>query len=304
MPHDPSLDALQSAFETRVPNVSREIHPDERMNAANHNHYFGVGDSAMRLVKTALLLSDKRPADLKRILDFPCGHGRVLRTFRAAFPDTQLTAGDLLADGVKFCADQFNATSVYSNKNPTTSLFPDAGQYDLIFVGSLLTHLDAPRWTHFLQLFHDLLAPNGILIITVHGPFVAYRLETGFSYRYTDKNVPSNAPALPSNFLPDLPLFNRHLLHSYYTTDFAYGDDGSGQGYGISLARPAWTLRQFENHPALRLLYYTERGWDNHQDAVALIKKPFTSPTVGYEHPFAPEPPKKLVPQRLTRSPL
>ena len=80
-----------------------------------------------------------------RILDFPCGHGRVLRYLRAEFPQAEITACDLLRDGVDFCAANFGAIPVYSDPDPSRIGLPrDA--FDLIWVGSLFTHFDAARW--------------------------------------------------------------------------------------------------------------------------------------------------------------
>ncbi|HVS70895.1 MAG TPA: class I SAM-dependent methyltransferase [Phycisphaerae bacterium] len=189
------LDSLQSLFEAYVPNVDPSISPGERMPADDPAYYLSVGQGVLRLVKLALLHSLKRPASIRHILDLPCGHGRVLRTLRAAFPSAEITASDLLEDGVDFCAKTFNATPVLSKIHPTPDLFPHAGQYDLIFVGSLFTHLDEPRWFEFLSLFHALLAPNGILLFTTHGPYVAFRMISGETYGYLDRHAPP--PHLP-----------------------------------------------------------------------------------------------------------
>src|SRR5262245_38284150 len=77
----------------------------------------------------------------ERVLDLPCGHGRAMRGLRAAFPEAELTACDVNREGVDFCAERFGAVPVYSDPDPER--IPLEGTYDLIWVGSLLTHLDA-----------------------------------------------------------------------------------------------------------------------------------------------------------------
>ena len=42
--------------------------------------------------------------EVARLLDLPCGHGRVMRYLRAAFPRAEITGCDLLRDGVDHCA--------------------------------------------------------------------------------------------------------------------------------------------------------------------------------------------------------
>ena len=284
------FEKLNRAHLDHIPDVSPVVADDERMGGAqNLRHYFGVGQSALRLVKLGLLASGKSADSIRSILDFPCGHGRVLRTLHAAFPGARLTAGDLLREGVAFCADTFGATPVHSRPMPTVDIFPDAGGYDLVFVGSLMTHLDSPRWPHFLGLFEALLAPEGLLILTTHGPFVAYRMQQGVTYGYGDAHAPEDAaPWTPDDGDALATAANRgilHLLRQYQQTGFGYLDDGSG-GYGLTVSTPVWTLRQFEPMPSLRVVTYLERGWDNHQDAVLLVKRPFVTPDPAVNHPF------------------
>ena len=40
------------------------------------NHYFRCGRSALRVIRLALAAAGK--ADVRKVLDLPCGHGRVL----------------------------------------------------------------------------------------------------------------------------------------------------------------------------------------------------------------------------------
>jgi len=284
------FERLHAAYLDLIPEVSQSIADDERMGGAqNLRHYFGVGQSALRLVKLGLMAGEKSPDSVRSILDFPCGHGRVLRTLHAAFPGARLTAGDLLREGVAFCVDAFGATPVHSQLMPPVDIFPDRGNYDLIFVGSLMTHLESPRWQHFLGLFETLLAPEGLLIVTTCGPFVAYRMQRGETYGYQDAHAPKETarwtPADGALLSGAANLATLHLLRQYQQSGFGYLDDGSG-GYGLTVSTPVWTLRQFERLQSLRVVTYLERGWDNHQDAVILIKRPFVTPDPAVKHPF------------------
>jgi SAM-dependent methyltransferase len=104
------------------------------------DHYFRVGLSALKNIERALSSIGQTPNTPARILDCPCGHGRVLRYLRAAFPLAEIIACDLLRDGVDFCTAQFGALPVYFD--PVPARIPVArSAFDLIWVGSLLTHL-------------------------------------------------------------------------------------------------------------------------------------------------------------------
>lgn len=207
-------------------------------------HYFHCGRSALRVIRLALAAAGT--TDVRRILDLPCGHGRVLRVLKAAYPGAELHACDLDRDGVDYCAARFGATPVYSHPDPAKVALP--GGYDLIWVGSLLTHLDAPRWPAFLELFRSALAPGGVCVFTCHGHTAADMIRTGKA----DYGLASPAA----------------LLKPYRKGGFAYAAY-PGQDYGISVSSPAWVTGQLAAVPGARLLLYFERGWADHHDAVA-----------------------------------
>jgi len=75
--------------------------------------YFLSGYSALSCIRKALDQAGKK--SVPSILDFACGHGRVLRSLAANFPEATLTAVDSNKGGVDFCAKAFAAKSVYSN---------------------------------------------------------------------------------------------------------------------------------------------------------------------------------------------
>ena len=124
----------------------------------------------------------------QRILDFGCGHGRVMRALRAAFPDAELTACDLDEDGVRFCAERFAALGVVSR--PEIPLISLPRGYDAIWCGSVLTHLAAPRWKQLLDRFAEWLAPGGVLVFTTHGQLTVDTLRARhWSYGLADAEI-------------------------------------------------------------------------------------------------------------------
>jgi SAM-dependent methyltransferase len=229
----------------------REISPQDGMNVSTDDVYFGYGLGALAYIRLALHAAG---ADEPRnILDLPSGYGRVLRMLKAAFPDADLTACDLDRAGVDFCAETFGAIPAYSADDPSELRL--AGDYDLIWCGSLLTHFDAAGWRRFLPWFEQQLSEGGVLVFTTHGRLHAEEIRSG------------------RNVFPVTDLAELVAAHERDGFGFQRYIDSEAD-YGISLASPAWVCGELERCPDLELLMYTERGWRDRQDAVACVRRP------------------------------
>ncbi|HZL41831.1 MAG TPA: methyltransferase [Verrucomicrobiae bacterium] len=235
-------------------NVIQEISSADEMFTGNKKHYFGVGESALHCIETALFAARREKSTIKKILDLPCGHGRVMRFLKAAFPEARLTACDINRDGVDFCSRTFGAVPVPSEVEVRN--IPLREKFDLIWCGSLLTHLREEKCAEFIQLFQRLLDPGGILVFTTHGRCSEIRLATGI-----------NKCGLQDPQVMD-------LLGQYRRRGFGYVDYNANSGYGISLSLPAFIIANYIQDPHWKLLGYQEKGWDNHQDAICLQKLP------------------------------
>jgi len=217
--------------------------------------YLATGKSALKAVQLAQVAAGIPGFD--SILDMACGHGRVLRWLQAAYPEARLTACDLLRDGVDFCATTFDAEPVYSIATPTAGMFHDL--YDLIWVGSLLTHLDTDQWVNFIQLWHGVLMPGGLLVVTTHGELVAERMRDGHFYGYP-------APSIT------------RMLRSFDRSGFAFLEASTDESdYGITISKPEWVIKRLLTHSDFRLVLVTEALWANHQDVVAVVKRTLDS---------------------------
>jgi SAM-dependent methyltransferase len=235
----------------KKPELIREISPNDGMfDPAFPDAYFDVGQSAIDCIRLSMEVGEK--SELRRILDFPCGHGRVLRALKHAFPEAELTASDIDHDGVDFCAQTFAARGVYSNHD--LSKVDLEGSFDLIWVGSLFTHLPDPRWWEFLDFLIDRLASDGLLLFTTHGRWSAHQIRE------------ERSPLAGSRQA------RVEMLRAYDATGFGFVSAGDHQAYGTSLTKPHVVLQRIEAFEDLRLLSYFERGWGRHQDVVACQK--------------------------------
>jgi SAM-dependent methyltransferase len=252
---DNNLNTLHELIWERVGEVSRDISPNDEMFSGDESHYFSVGESALESIELALLAARRSKSSIRRILDMPCGHGRVLRYVKAAFPEAEITACDLVWDAVDYCASVFGAIPVYSKQEPRQIKL--GGGFDLIWCGSLLTHLDENGSADFLRLFNSLLSENGILVFTLHGLSCVYAVREGYFSYNLDESQKNQ-------------LHKRFSRRGYWYTNYP-----GKKNYGVSFTAPSWVAKQFFQLPDFRLLTYTEMGWDNHQDVVSCIREPF-----------------------------
>jgi CBS domain-containing protein/SAM-dependent methyltransferase len=227
----------------------QDIDPQDEMLEASAGDYYLVGADALARIREALALTGA--TTVSSVLDLGCGHGRVMRMLRAAFPSAKLTACDIDREAVDFCAASFDATPVYAGEDPGELRFGE--RFDLIWSGSLLTHLDSGRWEQVVSLFESALAPGGVVVFTTHGRRSAEMIRAGTTY-----NLGPDALA--------------RLLEGYEREGFGYSNYPHSDGYGISLARPSWVVSLLERRPELRLLMLKEAGWSNHQDVVACTR--------------------------------
>ena len=232
------------------PAVIRAVHPKDEM-LTNEAHYFGVGRSALECIDLSLRAAGAKASDVKRILDLPCGHGRVLRYLRGAFPAAEITACDILREGVDFCASTFGAVPVYSEDDPH-KIPVDRDAYDLIWVGSLFTHLDSDLWPRFLDAFRTFLRPGGLLIFTAAG-LAKYKRELA-DHRQSGRHAKLLAGYENSGF----------GFEMYPHLDYEY--------YGSSVSSPAWVFAQVARLGGLKAVHFAEMGWDRNQDCYAFVR--------------------------------
>src|SRR4051812_12526083 len=239
------INLLEGAREAAI----KEIAADDEMYNTGKDWYFSVGLDALRAILNILSLASIKSVD--SILDLPCGHGRVARYLRAVFPSAEMTFCDINRSGVDYCAKTFCGSAVYSDIELERV---DLGRkFDLIWVGSLFTHIDFRRYKAWIEFLCRQLTPNGVLVITLHGPGAIQ-----FVTKY---------PMLrPDGW--------NEILSQYLLTGFGYADYDrhNPQGYGVSLGRVSKTMEIVEQIPGVRLISYIERGWGDNHDVMAIQK--------------------------------
>jgi SAM-dependent methyltransferase len=234
--------------------VSLKVHSDDQMYVASAaRQYLTVGLSALRCVDKALKIS--RTKAVRTILDLPCGHGRVLRFLKAAFPEARVVACDIDAMAVSFCKRAFSVEAILSNETFTLSL---PMKFDLIWCGSLLTHIDKARARDLLRFFYANLAPGGLCLVTTHGQTSAQWLRTGDSRASAYRGLSVSG--------------QQKVLRDFAESGYGYADYESQVGYGISIASRSRMKEIASSAGAWTESFFFERGWAGHHDVYGFLK--------------------------------
>jgi len=245
------------AFAVPYAEIGGRVHLDDQMlgHPAPERlaHYRRVGLEAVALLQRALAQAGRRPAEVRRVLDFPSGYGRVTRHLRAVFPDALFVVADVDAAAVRFCAHEFGAVGIVTGIDMARLAFP--GRFDAIFVGSLLTHLNGADCIATLRVLTSSLEPGGVLVFTTHGESCLAHLEV-----YGD-DVAVHADAFRSEVAVHGLCFRRYA--------------GATHDWGLTVHAAAWVERLLAAAPfarELRALGFAARGWDGHQDVWSVAR--------------------------------
>jgi SAM-dependent methyltransferase len=233
--------------------VSLEVHPDDRMYWPGiAEGYLTAGLSATQCIQSSLEAAGKTITS-GAILDFPCGYGRVLRYLRIVFPACDIVGAEIEPSALAFCKRVFSIRGFASQGSFRDLSFPTA--FDLIWCGSLVTHLNERSTTDLLQFFYRQLADGGVCIFTTHGTRVAemmQRKETTW-FSLTEEG-------------------RRRALEGYERSGYGYSDYPDPSRGGISLTSHAKILEIARRAGPWQLVSFQPKGWHGLQDVYAFAK--------------------------------
>lgn len=129
--------------------------------------YLASGDHHIRKLEEVLAEAGRSLPGVSSFLEFACGHGRMTRFLVHRLDRSRITVSDINPSAVAFTCDTFGVQGFCSVEDPR-DLRHD-GRYEVIFVGSLFTHLNHVYWGAWLQRLYSLLSDKGLLIFTTHG---------------------------------------------------------------------------------------------------------------------------------------
>jgi len=240
---------LSEQEKTWLRQVSLQINASDGMYNKNApssaRQYLSVGLSAIHCIDEAVKRANKTNP-IQAILDLPCGYGRVLRFLKVRFPSAEITASEIDLNMINFCRHAFSVKANISNTDLAKLSISES--FDLIWCGSLITHIDRAAAKNLLHFFCNHLSPGGICVFTTHGQLSADRIRSKPGmYGLTESA-------------------RQQILIQYDNDGYGYVDYEKKNGYGISVVSYEHMTALANSVGKWRKTSFYEHGWDEHQD--------------------------------------
>jgi SAM-dependent methyltransferase len=133
---------------------------------ATAGSYDQIGASGRELIEA--MLPEDWSWNGKRVLDFGCGVGKVLRHFAHEATTAEFTGCDIHAPSIDWLQRNLCPPFRAFRCSEEPSLPQPDGYFDLIYAISVYTHL-TDHWAEWLLEHHRVLAPDGLLLASFLG---------------------------------------------------------------------------------------------------------------------------------------
>lgn len=117
------------------------------------------------VIRKACSSSSKTIQSMDAILDFGCGWGRITRIFLRDIEPNKIYGCDCTEDAISICRETNKWCNFdLNNSHPPTEY--KSSMFDLIYAYSVFSHLSEGSQKAWLEEFHRILKPGGMLVVT------------------------------------------------------------------------------------------------------------------------------------------
>lgn len=147
--------------------------PDARLRVKTTFFWFDVRSHIEGGIKLAALVKQKvRDAgmakdDVKGVIDFGCGCGRVLRHLYDEWPNAKLIGADVDEELIEWAEDNLSDIASWKRNTFDPPMDVESNSVNVIYMFSVFTHIDGPTQLKWLEEFHRILQSNGMVLVTV-----------------------------------------------------------------------------------------------------------------------------------------
>jgi SAM-dependent methyltransferase len=233
-------DIVPDLLDTLLPSRRGSSLPPARLRSrvagtTRRHDFLSVGRTSVAAIQNAFLTSRNPRESYSRWLDFGCGSGRIARHLADFEPIRDLWGVDIDAEAVAWASRHLRGRYHLIPRRPPVDFDPSF--FDVVYVGSVFTHLNEEDQSVWLKELHRFLRPGGLLIASTHGPDLTY-----------------SRPDLTQDQHVDLQ--KRGFLFAPSQTGY-FNDDGAF--HSRDYLRETWGR-------LYGLLFFSEHGLDGYQD--------------------------------------
>jgi SAM-dependent methyltransferase len=173
LPPDELIDRVVSGFSNEHPEGHRAL-------------FLQTGQRSLEDLQQALRAVGDTLSTHEHILEFGCGCGRIMRWMQELGSTRTLVGTDIDARAIEWASGNLPFARFDVNEGLPPTRYRD-GEFDLVVNHSVFTHLDEHYQDRWLTELQRIVAPDGLLVLSIHGEH-AFRvseqhLEAGSSLR-------------------------------------------------------------------------------------------------------------------------
>ena len=128
----------------------------------------------------------------RRIMEFGCAAGRMIRHLPELAPKAELWGVDISAQHIRWCIDHLAPTINFATSTMLPHLPFEDRYFDLVFCGSVFTHIEDTAET-WMQELGRILCPSGRLYVTLHDEHTVKLLDTEHRDHWLAKYMLANS---------------------------------------------------------------------------------------------------------------
>lgn len=171
----------------------------EVVNHADIESFLAGGRERATAIERAFAAAGYDLGQARRVLDFGCGCGRVLRHF-ADRVATEWYGSDVNERLVSWCHDHLPFAHFATNGLEPPLAWED-GFFDAVYAISVLTHLDEELQERWLAEMQRIVSPDGAVLVTTHGDAWLDELDDGEAARYRNGAIVVRSSQAPGSNL-------------------------------------------------------------------------------------------------------
>lgn len=153
-----------------------------RVGMTDYDGFLKIGSAVKQHILQAL--PEEFSFESKRVYEFGCGSGRVLRHFLPEAETCEFWGSDLDYPSIEWLGKHLSPPFYFFQNTEQPVLPLESNSFDLVIVISVFTHVHE-NWSQWMMELRRILKPGGYIFCTFHGPNAAEE-SLRFPYRPGD----------------------------------------------------------------------------------------------------------------------